>query len=101
MSDAHASPTSGLRMISVDHHCEDGWHTFTSKEFPGLFICGQGSELEALYDGLPEVLEALVRADFGQDVVVRSEETFSSYRAMLPQSYLAPVTHYSIASRAA
>jgi hypothetical protein len=82
-------------IIEVRHDCEDGWHTFTSQQVPGLFLAGERQDLEELYEEIPQVIAALAKQDFGRDVEVTSVETYSDYAARLPESHL-PVKHYTI-----
>lgn len=83
-------------IVSVIHECADGWHTFTSKQVPGLFLVGQDADLQEVYEAIPNVIAALARADFGQDVSVTPEKSFSSYVDSLPAAHPASERHYSV-----
>ena len=83
-------------IIDVLHECEEGWHTFTSPHIPGLYLVGEQPHLQELYDEIPQVISTLAKADFGREVLVSLEKTYSSYLEELPDHYRPDVRHYSI-----
>ena len=87
--------------ITVNHRCENGWHEFDSPQVPGLFMIVEQNDLEAAYADIPKAIEMLIRADTGQEVRVRQEETYSEYLERLPESHLPSQRYYSIEKLAA
>ena len=94
-------PLNEPMVITVTHECEDGWHIFTSAQMPGLFLTGRKEDLQEIYEGVPTVIADLARADFGREVMVSPEKTYSSYLETLPPTHLPPVSHYTIRPQAA
>jgi hypothetical protein len=91
----------GKAIVTVLHEVDEGWHTFTSEQVPGLFLTGRDEDLEQLYESVPGVIADLAKADFGRDVVVLQERTFSYYVQSLAPASVPPVSHYSIDPQAA
>ncbi len=87
-------------IIDVTHECSEGWHTFTSTQFPGLFVTGQQQDLEDLYAEVPLVIAALAKSDFDKHISVTPVQTYSDYAAGLPVTHRA-VSHYEIRDLAA
>jgi hypothetical protein len=48
-----AGPAGTEAIISVRHKYDDGWHTFTSPQVPGLYLVGKTEDLEGLYAAIP------------------------------------------------
>ena len=92
---------TGKAIITVLHESGDGWHTFTSEQVPGLFLTGREEDLQQLYEAVPNVIAELAKADFGSDVVVSQEGTFSSYMESFTPARIPPLSHYSIKTQAA
>jgi hypothetical protein len=88
-------------IITVTHEADGGWHTFMSEQVPGLFLTGQDEDLQELYESLPAIIAALTRADFGVDVIVSQQATFTSYLDTLRPTHIPPTSHYSIRPQAA
>jgi len=89
-------------IVGVAHEVDDGWHTFTSPQVPGLYMIGKSEDLEELYASVPKVIEELARADFGLIVKVTQRETFSSYIERMNKKFAAlELIHYSVTSEAA
>jgi hypothetical protein len=75
------------RIIDVTHECDDGWHTFTSEQIPGLFLTAHESDLENAYNDIGRAIEALILADYGWHVRVELKPVFSEYLKTLPPSH--------------
>ena len=43
--------------LKINYRCKDGWHIFTSKKIPGLYIASQ--DLKVAFDDIPEAIKIL------------------------------------------
>lgn len=93
--------TEVTMIVEVQHECVDGYHEFSSRQVPGLYLVAEQNDLEAAFDDIPAVISALIRSDFGGEVAVEPTETYSEYADRLPDEMRSKVHHYSIARKAA
>lgn len=86
-------------ILSVFHQHETGWHTFTSPQLPGLFLCGPDADAPALSDALPSTICALIEAADQRAVLIRRAESYRSHAAPGHNSVKArDVLHFLVTS---
>lgn len=98
---AQMATATAKAIITVLHETHEGWHTFTSEQVPGLFLTGREEDLQELYESVPRVIAELAKADFGFEVIVSQEKTFSDYMESFIPARVPPLSHYSIKTQAA
>jgi len=91
---------SSMQIVTVLHRHEDGFHTFTSPEIPGLYMVVTSDDLQGAYRDLPRALEKLIFADSGKRVRVEPAQTYDAYLKSRPDSHLAVTHHYQISKAA-
>lgn len=60
----------------------DGWYVARCEELPGLFVAHP--EVDSVVADIPDVIKALYKADFGQEVRVIPGSYRSGHHAGLP-----------------
>ena len=83
-------------VITVEHVCKDGWHTFTCREVPGFHLISTEADLEDAYAQVPESIAEIIESDTGVPTEVELENSYSEYLAKLPDGMRPPVRHYSV-----
>lgn len=83
-------------IIDVVHQCSNGWHKFSSPHIPGFYMVAEQNDLEEVYSEIPSAIAALIAADFGMDVKLRVQTSYSAYLEELPEEYRPSVSHYVI-----
>jgi hypothetical protein len=63
--------------IGVFYKHADGWHVFTCKELPGLYIASKDAELA--YNDVPVAIEKLLELDFGVKCKAVPELSFAEF----------------------
>jgi hypothetical protein len=95
VEDAVEHVRSPMKIIDVSHSCIDGWHEFTSRQVPGLYLIAEHDGLESAYNDLPLAIKHIVEADTGVEVVIEAHQTYDEYAETLPDHYF-PSVYYSI-----
>jgi hypothetical protein len=88
-------------IINVLHECADGFHEFTSPQIPGFYIVVGQDDLEAAFEDVPNVIRALIHADYGIRVSVTLEQSYSDYLDKLPESHKPTISNYYVEKLAA
>jgi hypothetical protein len=83
-------------VITVEHVCKDGWHTFTCYEVPGFYLISTEPDLEAAYAEVPESIAEIIESDTGVSTEVELENSYSEYLAKLPDGMRPTKRHYSV-----
>lgn len=83
-------------ILDVWHHRSDGYHKFTSPHVPGLYLVAEGRDLQEVYQEIPNVIAAIVKADFGHDVAVARENTCSLYHEVTDHMPGPTILHFSM-----
>jgi hypothetical protein len=63
--------------IGVCYKHADGWHVFTCKELPGLYIASK--DVERAYNDVPVAVEKLLQLDFGMKCKAVAELSFADF----------------------
>ena len=83
-------------IVDVWHHRSDGYHKFTSPHVPGLYLVTETKDLSDVYQEIPTIISALVKADFGYDVTVSREATCSIYHEITDHMAGPTILHFSL-----
>jgi hypothetical protein len=83
-------------VITVEHVCKDGWHTFTCVEVPGFHLISSEADLADAYTQVPEAIAEIIESDTGASTEVELENSYTEYLAKLPDGMRPSVRHYSI-----
>lgn len=87
-------------IVDVWHHRSDGYHKFTSPHVPGLYMVTETKDLTEVYQEIPTVIAALVKADFGFDVAVSREGTCALYHEITDHMPGPTILHFSVSRSA-
>ena len=68
---------SQITSIHVDYKHVDGWHVFSSKDLPGLYVAH--ADAETAFNDVTESIEKLVFLDTGVQCHVAPEMSFSEF----------------------
>jgi len=63
--------------ICVRKTVRDGWHVYTCKELPGLYVAHKDDRIA--YNDLPEAIRKLVKLDDGVDCTVSHKLTYAEF----------------------
>jgi len=63
--------------ICVRKTVRDGWHVYTCKELPGLYVAHKNDR--TAYDDLPTAIQKLVKLDDGVDCTVSHKLTYAEF----------------------
>ncbi len=88
-------------IVDVRHVCTDGYHKFTSPQVPGLYLIAEQEHLEEVYAEIPQVIAAIINADFKSDVQVTIQKSYAAYENELPPEFKPEFSHYSVVKRVA
>lgn len=87
-------------IVDVWHHRTDGYHKFTSPQVPGLYMIGEDKDVDEIFEEIPILIAALVKADFGFEVSVSREGTCALYREITEHMPGPAILHFSVARMA-
>ncbi len=84
------------QVITVEHVCREGWHTFTCYEVPGFHLVSTDQDLETAYTQVPDAIAEIIQADTGFATEVELENSYSEYLNKIPDGMRPAVRHYSV-----
>lgn len=84
------------QVITVEHVCKDGWHSFMCPEVPGFYLIATDDDLEAAYAQVPEAIAEIIESDTGVSTLVELENSYSEYLAKIPDAMRPSIRHYSV-----
>jgi hypothetical protein len=63
--------------VQAQYKAVDGWHIFTSRDVPGLYVASKDAKIA--YDDVALSIQMLLRLNEGIECEVRAEQTFQEF----------------------